>query len=498
MKMLQEESASAPASITNELGTLQNKLLIELLKKNIDVTTRTSSQDQPVYLAPSSLGGNEECVDSSRTMGEICGEIDRMITRLCSVSDTLKTNINAKQAIGLKASQVYAFLEQLDKVKKTLGTVEVRDMSHLFDRAKENVSSLIRFLVSDKKRVESMNEEYVERICEMRVLKDELKNQLMVLLSDVVSAKQTLNAAMENNKALQADNILTLNQSLYEFIQNLDFPMEEVLAVDNLLCRMNSTLWKVVCAVKQQKFRNRELKMENMSLSQMLLESRNLLEYQKDALAEQSKKYEEEIKRLQRELESVKSTEQTTPPTSATRKRRVLVDTVIAFTGLSRDPERLRELSDIAANKLQCKVHLSADFTSDITHVVCPSGYQSVRTMAAALSSKWIMSLDWLLESAKVGKLLPENSFGHLYVQGPTTLRSKTFYLTSDFVAQQAPHQMNAACCRTLIEPIGKGRVVEDLENCDFVLCGDREERKSRRWIRLKEFIRMIPGHNNT
>lgn len=500
MKNLLNGSASASSEHANDLvSPLQNQLLIELLKKNIDLANRTSSQENHIILGPSSLPNSEP----SHSLANICRDIDRMISHLSSVSHELSRTMIAKQSIGLSGHQILAYLRMIQELKESLAETETIKDLQSFDRARENVVSLVNFLTKDKKRAETVNDEYVDKICRLRVRLDDSRQQIHHFLTLIQQVKDRLRSIA--NHVVDFDHIKDsvmehINNhhidSIQKMMQTFNVPVDEFSSLDAVLSRMNSVLWKVVCAEKQQKKKIQQYKSKIDSLSSLLADSQAILDAQEEEFAERCKSYEDQIARLKLELEEAKAREQTTPPTSATRKRRVLVETVIAFTGYSRDPDNLQKLTDIAINVLHCRVHLSADFISDITHVVCPAGYQSVRTMAAALSSKWIMSADWLTESAKAGHLLPENAFGHLHLDGPSILRTKSFSLTPAFIAQQSAHQMNAACCKTLIEPIGKGRIVDNSETSDFVLCGDKEERKNRRWLRLKDFIRMIPGHS--
>lgn len=50
----------------------------------------------------------------------------------------------------------------------------------------------------------------------------------------------------------------------------------------------------------------------------------------------------------------------------------------------------------------------SSEFTKDLTHVVAPPGSRTMKTLAAALTHRWLVSPDWILESFERGEWLPE------------------------------------------------------------------------------------------
>lgn len=483
---------SAPTAFAQgNAHSLQTQLLLELLRKNMDALASQETKD----VAPIKL--NEACI-----------KLEGAMEQLKTVSASLRTASNDR----LHSMKIVCFfLQRLAGLKQILDFKQESDSS--FDAMKYQMVSLARGVVSEKKRMYGINEEYLERIAQYKVERKEFVSAIRSILTLLQSIK---GAIARPSPALAVPK---------DVLQSLSAQVPQSFAISSLEClerrvqRMKgitASIQKAVHAQRQSFDREAQrlktqvsqlqilnadiernedrLQQENRQLCSELSLLKENADCERKMHSERARRYEEEIARLTLELE--KSHEQATPPTSVTKKqRRSIADIVVAFTGLSRDTKAQADLGE-AVKRLCGRVHLGADFTAEISHVVCPPGYQSVRTMAAALSSKWIVSTGWLSESAKAGRFLPEAPFGQFYASGPATLRSKSFYLTDHFIKQQSSHQMNAACCRLLIEPIGKGRVVDEKENADWILCGDEEGRRGRNWLRLGDFIKLIPGHD--
>jgi hypothetical protein len=105
------------------------------------------------------------------------------------------------------------------------------------------------------------------------------------------------------------------------------------------------------------------------------------------------------------------------------------------------------------------------------------------------------MNEDWIIECGTAGTFLPETDFnGRRFVE-ERPFRGKTFFMTSAFQAQQLRHQFDVSCCRTLIENLGKGKLIRDqMAPSDYVLVADSEQTSSQR-INLQSFLAMIPGY---
>lgn len=75
-----------------------------------------------------------------------------------------------------------------------------------------------------------------------------------------------------------------------------------------------------------------------------------------------------------------------------------------------------------------------------------------MKVFAASITGKWILRPSWVLDSIAKGHLVPEKTHGALYLERP--FKGKCFYLTSAFASQNARNQIDASCCRILIEKV--------------------------------------------
>ena len=70
--------------------------------------------------------------------------------------------------------------------------------------------------------------------------------------------------------------------------------------------------------------------------------------------------------------------------------------------------------------RLGASIKLDGEFEEKITHVIVPPGCRTLKTFAAALTGKWLITeLDWVYESAKAGHFLSEVKYGKKFTDQP-------------------------------------------------------------------------------
>eukprot|EP01101_Sappina_pedata_P004659 TRINITY_DN2013_c0_g1_i1.p1 TRINITY_DN2013_c0_g1~~TRINITY_DN2013_c0_g1_i1.p1 ORF type:complete len:588 (+),score=212.27 TRINITY_DN2013_c0_g1_i1:70-1764(+) len=99
----------------------------------------------------------------------------------------------------------------------------------------------------------------------------------------------------------------------------------------------------------------------------------------------------------------------------------------VCLSGFGFDSEK-SDLTEAIA-KLSGTV-CDAEFEDRITHVISPIGRHTLKTLAAALRGVWLLTPDWIVESAKAGYFLPEERFGK---NNQTDLRKKRFCGSGSF-----------------------------------------------------------------
>ena len=168
---------------------------------------------------------------------------------------------------------------------------------------------------------------------------------------------------------------------------------------------------------------------------------------------------------------------------------------VFAFTGIRSDSNKFTKIiADLGGS-----VCGGINFSEDLTHVLAPPGYVSIRVLGAALSGKWIVPPRWLEACAAQGRWLPEVEHGGFLNNGRKPFRFKTLWMSEAFVAQQARHQnFQTESLRALLTKIGKGRFTERSEEAEILLIADAEvaqynERHQKEVLTLNGLISKIP-----
>jgi len=102
-----------------------------------------------------------------------------------------------------------------------------------------------------------------------------------------------------------------------------------------------------------------------------------------------------------------------------------------------------------------------------VTHVICPPNSRTYKTLAAHILCLWVVTAEWLEESDKENKFLPEHSFGNKRLTNP--LKGKTFFVTAQFKAEPK-NKDKIEYLEKLVVHLGKGRIVDNFQNADYAL----------------------------
>jgi len=174
---------------------------------------------------------------------------------------------------------------------------------------------------------------------------------------------------------------------------------------------------------------------------------------------------------------------------------------VVTFTGFraghpTYNPCYQLRLTQIVTG-LGGKVHNGVEFTDDITHVMAPRGYRSIRVLAASLTAKWIISGEWLEACEHAGYFVNEMSLDASCVGFQNLIcrpfKGKTLWMSAGFEASHRTHpQYPSAALRILLEKLGRARWVSSKEEADYLLVLDGE-RSAQNCLTLSALIDMIP-----
>ncbi|TPX68921.1 hypothetical protein SpCBS45565_g02839 [Spizellomyces sp. 'palustris'] len=164
---------------------------------------------------------------------------------------------------------------------------------------------------------------------------------------------------------------------------------------------------------------------------------------------------------------------------ASTARSRSTYRFIICFSGFKEGTEFNSELKRKLVSAIKklpsaCTV-APAEWDGRITHVISAPGSRTLKTFAAALTGKWIITNPkWVLESATKKTWEPENAYGFLCTDRP--FGGRRFYMAPSFLELKNVQnkQFRIPYARTLLE-ISGGFVVETSENADIVLIGDND-----------------------
>eukprot|EP01064_Diplonema_japonicum_P020681 TRINITY_DN30267_c0_g1_i1.p1 TRINITY_DN30267_c0_g1~~TRINITY_DN30267_c0_g1_i1.p1 ORF type:complete len:673 (+),score=225.21 TRINITY_DN30267_c0_g1_i1:45-2063(+) len=160
-------------------------------------------------------------------------------------------------------------------------------------------------------------------------------------------------------------------------------------------------------------------------------------------------------------------------------KRRKIQREIIPSIALSgfRDPVDKKELVsaiDVLGGEL---VKMTADtFDKNCSHIVIPNHEaRTVKTVAAVLTGRWVMTKLWATDSKKAGKWLDEEQYG--YCLSHEGIKGKKVFLTKGFISSSGPDRVKQA--KQLVE-YGSANLCETISKSDIVLRSHNESDSTR------------------
>eukprot|EP00026_Physarum_polycephalum_P001177 Phypoly_transcript_01178.p1 GENE.Phypoly_transcript_01178~~Phypoly_transcript_01178.p1 ORF type:complete len:1169 (+),score=188.17 Phypoly_transcript_01178:388-3507(+) len=139
---------------------------------------------------------------------------------------------------------------------------------------------------------------------------------------------------------------------------------------------------------------------------------------------------------------------------------------ILSFTGFKGPAETalLAELQEKAKN-LQMACCDNDGLDSTVTHVVTPTGRKTVKTITARLAGLWVVDPQWIIDSDKAKKILPEFKYGTK--QQNCLFDGKSFYFSPAFLNTTPRSTIHN--CKTFIE-LARGTLTSDSAMADYVM----------------------------
>lgn len=128
------------------------------------------------------------------------------------------------------------------------------------------------------------------------------------------------------------------------------------------------------------------------------------------------------------------------------------------------------ELTRHASNLGMKVVNPPELFVEAITHLVCPPNSRTLKVVAATVSGRWVLSTDWLVDSAKKGEILPEKDYGS---RSDTILAGKKVFCTKKFTEKKGSID-RYQYLKQIVE-LGKGHLTSDQDEADIIVTEAKE-----------------------
>jgi len=158
-------------------------------------------------------------------------------------------------------------------------------------------------------------------------------------------------------------------------------------------------------------------------------------------------------------------------------------------------------------------------FDNRVTHIVAPTEARTPRVIVAALTGKWIVSPEWVLESNKKGTFVDEKPYGGRRT-GKSPFAGEQVYLSPRFVAEDCKTSSSSTrkhsrrdYLQAFVETFGCGTIVqhsganakywvvandEQIEDDDDDDAEYIEARPDRMVMKWNEFVHFMYPTNNT
>lgn len=150
-------------------------------------------------------------------------------------------------------------------------------------------------------------------------------------------------------------------------------------------------------------------------------------------------------------------------------------DITISFSGFKQSDDayslKAKKEYHIMAQKLGANVLSSDKFDTATTHIVAPPGSRTMKTLVGCLMNSWIVSPEWIADSAKAGKFLPEKKYGVRKDASP--FAGRNIFISPVFKKNTQYNEQNM---KTLII-LGQAKLLNSAFGADLILVGSTEEK---------------------
>ena len=91
-----------------------------------------------------------------------------------------------------------------------------------------------------------------------------------------------------------------------------------------------------------------------------------------------------------------------------------------------------------------------------------------MKTLAASLTRRWLVSEKWILDSTEAGFFIDESKYG--FKRETCPFEGKKVFISGEFLLANRDKNIKEQNFKLLIEQLGKGKIVSKPNEADYVL----------------------------
>jgi hypothetical protein len=448
---------------------------------------------------------SEEYMENVEKLKEMALELNTRNARLLDGRVLFKTRLfqialDIRKLKQFISSESPVYNGELDRMKLLL----INSLSILHQECYENFSVIFNSL---NQRLSTLNAILLEL---MRQESTQMLSKFDLLTGRLIDFSTLLkNCKFKFNclKSQLKERKLQFQNTLYQFRTSLKLQAEENEILKKSLEASSFEILRLEKDLDATKEENRKIFVEMRSIEEANVKAK-----------QENRELREEINRLKRKLEKERidksealeildAQNKKTSQFKENENKRTKVDRgnpsiqkqqlqsfYLAFAGV-RSLQKAKLISISESFNLRYN-ESSNDFSPRTTHLICPSSYRSLRVLAAAVSCKWIVSIDWLLDSEKNGRLIEVEKYACRHKVSP--LQGQFFYITPQF--DSALHNkflpgpkmaVDKVGFLNLLIELGRAKLTKEGEGIPLVLDNTSEDSppNGMTWIELVELI---------
>lgn len=471
---------------------------------------------------------NHEKIESDKLIAELKNHLDESIQKeqvlgqeiqsLGRINETLLHTItNTEENFKKSIEELKSYKEEHDKFLSEYKTLKQK-ADHLEITLQEKEHNLQKNFEEKDHLIENLKNEMIhlqDSYDKIKSIENELKETIEEKnekISNVQSQYQKLLEEFDNEKEKLKLNQEESNKTIESMKIEIEYSKSSISIKDQYIHELKEKIEHLEKVEEKLKTIQEEKSKQNLFVSELNSKNLNLEEkckeflHEKESLNQQVKILKEELKSLHEKMEEIHKS-QKDENHNESKKRKYDEEQGIPVKKIKSEEEKkviinFSGFKDGSNYSMQMKDQLTGyvkelngfvltdereKYDDSITHLVSPSHVRTLKTLAAAVKKKWVVSPEWVEKCWKEKSFVDESNFG--FKRNDDIFKNKKCYLTPEFKKEK-----NFSFFATqLIEEYGNGKIIENPNQADFVLIDKKENpqgyKVAYKWDAFVEWI---------